>query len=335
MAPNPVLAEVTRGGIAESAHRGAYAIVDSAGTVVESAGEIERPVFPRSAIKAFQALPLVESGAADAAGFTEEELALACASHGGEPRHVSAASSMLSRIGLGESDLECGGHWPSHFASSLDLARAGGEPGALHNNCSGKHSGMLALARQIGAPAAGYVEREHMVQKTVASVIDDLCGEVTATAPCGTDGCSVPTWAIPVKNLARGFARFATGDGMGEQRAAACRRIEKAVFAHPFMVAGSGRYCTQFMEAFPGAAFVKTGAEGVFCGLVPSSGLGITVKCDDGASRAAEVIMSAVLRRAGAITDADTEKAPELFVPVLRNRRDIAVGVIRPAGPLA
>jgi L-asparaginase II len=161
MTPDPVLVEVTRGGIAESVHRGAFAVVDRAGKVVVFAGDIERPVFPRSAIKAFQALPLVESGAADAFGFTEEEIALACASHGGEERHVKTAAAMLAKTGLGEPDLECGSHWPSYTSAGNALVRSGAEPCQLHNNCSGKHSGMLAFAAHSGFATKGYVGREH------------------------------------------------------------------------------------------------------------------------------------------------------------------------------
>ncbi len=335
MAPNPVLVEVTRGGVAESAHRGAYAVVDGSGRVVDQAGIIERPVFPRSAVKAFQALALVESGAADIAGFSDAELALACSSHGGEPRHVETAAAMLAKSGLGEPDLECGPHWPSHHASAIDLAGSGGEPCALHNNCSGKHSGMLALARHLGAPTKGYVEREHMVQKTIGSIFDDLCGVETSTVACDRDGCSVPTWAMPLERIALGFARFATGNDMSSERAAACRRIADAVWANPFMIAGTGRYCTQLMETFPKAAFVKTGAEGVFCGFIPGQGLGIALKCDDGATRAAEIMMSALLLRHGAVGRDDIAHAPELFEAPVTNRRGFQTGIVKPAGPLA
>jgi L-asparaginase II len=334
MTPDPVLVEVTRGGVAESVHRGAFAVVDATGRVVVSAGDLERPVFPRSAIKALQALPLVESGAADVYRFTEEEIALACASHGGEERHVATAAAMLAKAGLGEPDLECGSHWPSYGPATNAMIRSGTEPCQLHNNCSGKHSGMLAFASHRGIPTKGYVGRDHPVQQAMAAVLKDLCDVDPAGQPCGIDGCSIPTWGLPLRALALGFARFATGHGLSGPRAAACRRIAAAVFAHPFMVAGTGRFCTEFMEAFPARAFVKTGAEGVFCGFVPEQGLGFALKVDDGATRASEAATAALLHRIGAITAADIAGAPSLFVTPVLTRRGAEAGTIRAVGPL-
>jgi L-asparaginase II len=334
MTPDPVLVEVTRGGVAESVHRGAFAVVDAAGRVVVSAGDLERPVFPRSAIKAFQALPLVESGAADAYHFTEEEIALACASHGGEERHVATAAAMLAKAGLGEPDLECGSHWPSYGPAANAMIRSGAEPSQLHNNCSGKHSGMLAFAAHRGIPTKGYVGRDHPVQQAMVAVLKDLCGVDPAGQPCGIDGCSIPTWGMPLRALALGFARFATGQGMGEVRAAACRRIAAAVFAHPFMVAGTGRFCTEFMDAFPARAVVKPCDEGVFSGFVPGEGLGFARKVDDGATRASQVATAALLRRIGAVTAADIAGAPSLFATPVLTRRGAEAGMIRAVGPL-
>lgn len=334
MTPDPVLVEVTRGGVTESFHRGALAVVDATGRVVLSAGDIERPVFPRSAIKAFQALPLVESGAADAYGFTEEEVALACASHGGEDRHVKTAAAMLAKAGLGEQDLECGSHWPSYGPATNAMVRSGAEPCQLHNNCSGKHSGMLAFAAHSGLRTRGYVDREHPVQQAMAGVLKDLCDVDPVGQPCGVDGCSIPTWGYPLRALALGFARYATGEGMSEARAAACRRIAAAVFAHPFMVAGSGRFCTDLMEAFPSRAFVKGGAEGVYCGFVPDQGVGFALKVDDGATRASESATAALLRKIGAISAADIAGAPSLFATPVLTRRGVEAGTIRPVGPL-
>jgi len=238
---------------------------------------------------------------------------------------------MLARAGLGEPDLECGSHWPSHAGTASAMSRAGTEPSQLHNNCSGKHAGMLAFAGHRGMATKGYIDRHHGVQQAVAAVIGDLCGVDADAQPCGIDGCSLPTWALPLHALALGFARFATGEAMTAGRAAACRRIARAVFAHPFMVAGTGRFCTAFMETFPGRAFVKTGAEGVFCGFVPGEGLGFALKVDDGASRASEVAVAALLGGLGTVNPA---AAPHLFEPVLLNRRAIGTGTIRPVGPL-
>ncbi|QPC42033.1 asparaginase [Kaustia mangrovi] len=325
---NPVTVEVTRGGIVESRHRGALAIVDSHGRLVAGLGDIEVPVFPRSAIKAFQALPLVENGAADAFGFTPAEIALACASHGGEPAHVETARGMLAKLGLDESALECGAHWPTWPKAARDLAHEGLEPGALHNNCSGKHAGMLAVARHAGVAHRGYVRRDHAVQRGIADVIADMCGAATLSAPCGTDGCSVPTWALPLGALARGFARLASGEGLSPARAEAARRIVEAVRGNPFMVAGTRRFCTRLMEAVP-RAFVKTGAEGVFCGAVPHAGLGLAVKCDDGASRAAEVTTAAALASLPVWSDGERRVLESFAAVELRNWNEIHVGDIR------
>lgn len=334
MSANPILVEVTRGDIVESVHRGAYAVVDASGTVVEQAGDVARAIYPRSAIKAMQALAFVEAGAADAFGFTDPEIALTCASHRGEPEHVTAARSMLGKLGLSESDLECGPQWPTAPKASAGLTRSGEEPTPIHNNCSGKHAGMLAFAKHAGLPTRGYVGRDHDVQKAVAAILNDLCGVTAESVPCGVDGCSVPTWAIPIERLAHGFARYATGEGLSESRFAACRKIAEAVYGNPFMIDGTGGFGTRLIEAVPGKAFVKYGAEGVFCGFFPEQGLGFTIKCDDGAERAVDVATAALARKLGAIGQDDVERLAGLLEPPVRNRRGAEVGVMRPAGPL-
>ena len=285
---NPVIAEVTRGGIVESRHRGAYAVVDRNGHVVQAEGAIAAAVYPRSAVKAFQCLPVIESGAADRFGFTPEEIALCCSSHNGEPDHVRVARSMLAKAGNAEDNYECGAHWPAGEVARFDLIRTGHDCGQVHNNCSGKHAGMLALARQIGADPHGYTTREHPVQQLIEKTMGDICGVDLRDQPWGIDGCSVPAWAMPLKNLALGFAKFR------DPEFAPGRRIIDAVRANPFMVAGSGDFDTLVMTSVP-RVFVKSGAEGVYCGCVPHAGLGIALKVDDGASRASEVAMASVL----------------------------------------
>ena len=322
---NPILVEVTRGGAVESMHAGAFAVVDADERIIAGAGDIDISVFPRSAVKAFQALPLVESGVVDAFGFTDKELALICASHGGEKIHVETAAGILRKIKLSEQAYECGAHWPSWKKAEHELVADGEEPRQIHNNCSGKHAGMLALARHLGVETAGYSNRDHPVQKCIAKVIGEMCDIDPDGVPCGIDGCSVPTWAVPLKNLAMGFARFCSGNGLSPERAAAAQRIIAAVRAHPFMVAGSERFCTEVMKAVP-RVFVKTGAEGVFCGCVPHAGIGIAIKCNDGGTRAAEVSMAALLTRLPVWEDAERQ-ALEGFARVdLLNCRKINVG---------
>ena len=284
--PNPVIAEVTRGGIVESRHTGAFAVVDGAGKLVKSAGDFAAPIFPRSAIKAFQCVPVIESGAADHFGFTDEEIALACSSHNGEPDHVRVARSMLQKAGENEAHYECGAHWPMNMEALHDVVRHGSGPMQVHNNCSGKHAGMLALSRQLGADAKDYVKIEHPVQQAVAKAIAEYCDVDVGALTWGIDGCSVPTWAYPLSNMALGFAKLtetATG-----------KRIIQAVRKYPFMVAGTGRFDTRLMELLP-RVFVKTGAEGVYCGCIPHAHIGIALKCDDGAGRAAETAMASLL----------------------------------------
>lgn len=329
--PNPLTVEVTRGRHVESRHTGAVAIVDVAAKVQLAFGDIRQAVYPRSAIKALQAIAAVEAGAADAVDMSASEIAVMCASHAGEPRHVETVTAMLTRLGLSESDLECGPHWPNHEDSARDLARAGQGPDQRHNNCSGKHAGMLALAKALGVPTHGYSDPTHPVQQRILGVIEMMTGHDCTDAPVARDGCSVPTWAIPLENLAYGFARFGAPDGLPEARQDACRRIRQAVFSDPFMVAGTGRYCTEVIAALAPRVFLKTGAEGVFCACVPEMGIGIALKCDDGATRGAEVMMTAVLDKIGVLTPADREQLAERLVVPVMNRRGFHVGDIRPS----
>jgi L-asparaginase II len=328
---NPVLVEVLRGARVESVHRGAVCVVEADGATLLALGDVTQPVFPRSAVKAFQALPLVESGAADRYRFGEEELAIACGSHGGEPAHVTVAERMLARAGLDASALECGAHRPSHHPSADALVCAGRAPSPLHNNCSGKHAGFLCVACHLGVDRHGYVAPGHAVQRAVRTTIEELAGTTLGEDRCGVDGCSIPTWAVPLKNLAHGFARFGTGQGLGAARAQAAARLRSACARHPFFVAGTGRFTTLAMERLGERAFVKGGAEGVFCAALPDQGLGIAVKCDDGAGRASETVAAALLIRLMKL-DAGERSLLERFAhPALTNWNGIEVGRVRPS----
>lgn len=333
---NPVLVEVTRGSVVESRHRGAACVFDGDGNTVLSTGDCDRSVFPRSAIKAVQALPLVESGAADAFGFGDRELSLACSSHSGEAEHVAMARSMLERAGLDESCLECGGHWSSHQSVLLQQSKIydiNQIPPAVCNNCSGKHSGFVCTAAHLGIDTTSYVHADHTIQKTVRHAMEDVTGAAHSEDMCGTDGCSIPTYAIPLSRLAHGFARMATGRDLGPMRATAARRLLEACMAEPFYMAGTKRFCTGLMQLGRGRLFAKTGAEGVFCGAIPELGLGIALKCDDGGTRAAEVMMAAVVSR---LLAKDDELQPQLQImssQTLTNRNAIEVGVVRAVLP--
>jgi L-asparaginase II len=319
---NPTLAEILRGHIVESFHRGAFAVANAEGQVVLSEGEIARNIFPRSAIKAFQCVPLIESGAADRFGFDDEDIALACSSHIGEAEHVRVAASMLSKAGIEEAAYECGSHWPERMADKSALIKAAELPRAIHNNCSGKHAGMLAVAKHLGAPLKDYVKRDHPVQQAVARAIDFYCSVDTATAPWGIDGCSVPTWAMPLSNLAQGFARlFAPGNTTGQ-------RIAKAASAHPLLIAGTNKFDSRIMAAVP-RLFIKVGAEGVYCGAIPHASLGFALKIDDGAVRGAEVAVARVLSKLDC-WNSDEKAALESFAhSTLSNWRKLEVGATR------
>jgi len=332
---NPVTVEVTRGLLVESRHRGAVAVVDGDGKLVFSLGDVEAAVFPRSACKAMQALPLVESGAADAYGFGNRELALACSSHNGEDEHVAVAASMLSRASRDAEVLECGAHWSSSQKTLIHQARTLDAPNALHNNCSGKHAGFVCACCHQGVDPKGYVGYQHPLQVQLRDVMESLTGAALGTDNCGIDGCSIPTYAVPLRGLAHGFAKMATGNGLEPLRAKASRRLVDACMAEPFYVAGSGRACTQLMQIAPGRIFAKTGAEGVFCAAIPEKGIAIALKCEDGTTRAAEAMVAATLalffERGGEVHAALMAFA----VKPMRNWNGIHVGDIRVTSVLA
>jgi len=335
---HPDLVHVTRGGQVESFHRGALAIVDGEGRTRLALGDIERPVFPRSANKLLQALPLVASGAADAWGLGDAELALACASHNGEPAHVALAAGMLAKAGLEPAALECGSHWPRLEAAQRALAREGGEPLALHNNCSGKHAGFLCLgclmARAQGHEARefvrGYVQPDHPVMREVTAALQAATGADYARAAMGTDGCSIPTFAVPLRSLALAFARVAGGSGLAPDLARAARRLREAAAAAPFYTAGSGRFDTRVMERLGRRVYCKVGAEAVYCAALPELGLGIAIKMDDGNNaRAVEVVMAAVLEALLPLEADDAAFLRGLSELPLRNCNGLNVGALQ------
>lgn len=336
---NPVLIEVLRGSAVESRHAGALAIVDASGAVHTALGDIDRPIFPRSAVKLLQALPLVASGAADTFGLTEAELSIACASHSGEPEHVATAAGVLAKLGLDPAALECGTQWPSREPVLRGMAARGEVATPLHNNCSGKHAGFVCvactMARHAGADPAefahGYVAAEHPVMREVSAALSAATGADVEQAPRGIDGCSIPTFALPLRALALAFARCGTGHGLSDANAHAARRLRRAVAAAPFMVGGTDRFDTRVMQAFGERLFCKIGAEGVYCAALPELGLGVALKIDDGAARGAEAAMAAV---AQALLKTEDEVLRGYSHLELRNWRGTRVGALRPADAL-
>jgi L-asparaginase II len=345
MTANPVLVEALRGGVTESVHRGALAIVDADGALHTALGDVERPIFPRSAVKVLQALPLVDSGAAERYGLSDAELALACASHGGEARHTATAASMLAKADVDVDALECGTHWPYFDGAIKALAAAGQQPDALNNNCSGKHAGFVCLgclmAEQTGkegdrrAFLRGYVKPEHPVMREVTAALQAATGWDLANTPVGTDGCSIPTYAIPLRHLAHAFARVGTGTALSPGRARAAARLRAAVARAPEMVAGSGRFDSRVMARLGERVFCKVGAEGVYCASFPELGLGVAIKMDDGnTARACEVVMAAVIEKLLPLGEDDAAFLRGFSELPLRNWNGLLVGSLRAAAAL-
>jgi L-asparaginase II len=326
-----VLCKVFRGNILESIHRGHFAVVDGEGQIVDSGGDSHTVTFFRSACKPHQALPLLTSGAAEAFGFTEDEIAMTCASHSGEPFHVAVVARMLAKLGLTASDLNCGVHAPFNDKESKRLATAGEEPTPLHNNCSGKHTGMLALAKHIGAETANYEHPDHRVQQRIQRVVAEFTKVPSDSIGIGIDGCAVPNFAVPVEAMARSFAGLVFPGSLHPETKTACRRIVQAMIKYPELIGGTDRLDTILMRAGDGRFISKVGAEGVWCcGVVPCdewpTGLGITLKIEDGDdlwSRSVTAIH--LLRRLGAL---QSDQLPDLSPMAIKNRRGDVVGAI-------
>ena len=321
---NPILVELTRGARPESVHAGAIAVARADGELIAAIGEVEQPTFPRSAIKPLQALPLLETGAADRYAFGARELALACGSHSGTPEHAATVANMLALAGLAGSALGCGAQEPLDGVAARELVRAGLAPTALNHNCSGKHAGMLATAAHMAEPIDAYWLPDHPVQMRIRATLEDMTGRPLGADVRGIDGCSVPNWAIPLRRLAAAFARFVTGEGVRPERAQACRRLAEACWAQPWLVAGQGRLDTRAMGRLPGKVLIKSGAEGVHCGGFPALGLGFALKIDDGGKRAAELV-------AASLVSHYYPEAAQVLGPKapLQNFRGLTVGEIR------
>ena len=326
-----VLVEVHRGPLAESVHRG-HAVVWRHGTgPIAAWGDAEARILPRSSSKMIQALPLVESGAADRFGLTSEHLALSCASHQGAAIHTDRVTRWLADLGLSEADLRCGPQMPDDAPARDGLICAGCAPDQRHNNCSGKHSGFLTLNRHLGG-GPDYVLPDHPVQRAISEAWDGVTDD--ANPEFGIDGCSAPNFAPRLSRLARAMAEFAAARPDGGTRQAAMVRLREAMMAHPDLVAGEGRACTRLMRSLEGRAAVKTGAEGVFVAIAPGLGIGVALKIADGATRASEAVMAGLLVSLGLI-DADHPEARALTQGPILNRRGIATGHYRIADSLA
>ncbi|MDN7354514.1 asparaginase [Acetobacter senegalensis] len=327
-----LLAEATRGDRVESRHYGAAVVVDAAGKTVFAAGDVETAIYPRSTVKALQALPLLTEGAADKYTLGPDALALACASHQGEPAHIAVATEMLARTGRDATSLECGTHWPLDARAARALAASGEQACALHNCCSGKHAGFVCLSCATGHDPEHYIRPEHPVMQTVARTLEDVTGVPHTDANRGTDGCAIPTWAIPLRALALAYARFATGQNLNTDRAQAAARLRSAIAANPFMIAGTNQFDTRVMQELAPRVFTKMGAEGVMVAMLPEKGLGIAIKCRDGGVRAAEATAAALIARFG---DESSPVLMHFMRQTLKNWNGQSVGEFRVSATLA
>ena len=332
--------ELVRGSIVESRHHVHVAVVEGAGTLVAHAGDPDLVTFMRSVAKPFQALPVVVDGAAERFGLSEEDLALCCASHSSEPAQVERVRAFLAKIGAAEADLLCGPHRPLSDAVAKDYETRGVRLTAIHSNCSGKHTGMLALARHHGWPTAGYNQPEHPVQQRCLEEVSRWTDVPADRMGRGTDGCSVVTFALPLRNMAWGWARLANAEfGMrnaelkpagGLRIPHSALRIRQAMLAHPDLLSGAGRPCCDIMRAHPGRVIAKVGAEGVYAALLVREGWGVALKVEDGHSAAAVLAIAAVLEQLGlGLLPAS------LGARSISNSRGAVVGELRVRGEIA
>lgn len=325
-----VLVEVTRGPLVENQHRGHVAVVDWKGKLLYSAGDPLHMTYWRSSAKPFQALPVVESGAADRYGITPKELALFCASHNGEAMHTETVLSVLAKIGLEYTMLQCGVHMPYHEATAKAMLAGGETPNSLHSNCSGKHSGMLTLVTHLGYDPSNYLDLEHPVQQLIMDYIAYFSGFPRESIDIGVDGCGVPVHGLPVYNMSLAYARLVKPENLKGSQAEACHRVTKAMLAHPEMVGGTDRFCTDLMRVSEGRLVGKAGAAGVYCVGIMDEGIGITVKCEDGAGRGRDPVIVEILRQLGYLGEQQLKALEKYHRPQNINHRKEKCGEVIP-----
>lgn len=328
---NPVMINRWRGNSIENRHRGAVAIVDSSGRLLGALGDVQRSVFPRSSIKFLQAIPFVESGAVEAYGLDDRHIALACASHNGEPIHAGLAQDWLSRLSLEHDDLECGAELPLHQATQFDLLADGRGPQRIHHNCSGKHLGLLSTCCHLGEQTRNYRLYNHDAQKRWFEVIEKLTNTRVMQLPWGYDGCAIPTLALPLQRIALAMARFGDDESFTGARLDAVQRIRQAVTSNPYLVAGKERLCTDLMDRLAPGVLVKVGADGVYTAVISEQRIGVALKIDDGHDGAARVALGAVLQSLGVISRDDMQALGDYLTPSIANSRGETVGRSEPS----
>ena len=334
-AANPVLIEVARGDIIESAHRAAAIVLDRHEQVLASWGDIDKPFFPRSSLKLIHALPLIETGAADAFGLDEQDIVLAAASHSGDPIHTERIASWLSRLGLNYDALLCGSHIPFSEKTALQLACDGVAPNSLHNNNSGKHLGFLTTALHLAEPVSGYLHPDHPVQRRVRAAVERVTLARLSDLPQGLERCGMPMWAISLRRLAAGMIRFGTGRGLSAPAAEAASRITAAIRRYPELLTGARRLPCLLSRATAGNLIVKGGSEGSYSGFVEESGIGFALKIDDGSGRAADVLLLAILRLLGLREINENAELRRRSEPVVTTAGGKPAGRISPSAQLS
>ncbi|CCO07458.1 asparaginase [Desulforamulus hydrothermalis] len=327
-----ILVKVIRGDLVESQHRGHLVMVDRNGKVLFSLGNPGHVTYWRSAAKPFQAVPVLERHAVERFGLTGPEIALFTSSHGGEEQHIQAIYHLLQKLGLTESFLDCGAAAPMHAPSAKKLTASGKEFTAVHNACSGKHSGMLALALLLDAPLTGYLHPDHPVQQEMLQTVCQ-CSELTPDQiKLGIDGCGVPVFGLPLRNMALAYARLALPDSFfSPARTKALNTIRTAMTSYPYYVAGTGRLDTILMEATKGKVVAKLGSEGVYCIGLVERGIGIALKIEDGNYRAIDPVVIQLLKQFNYITEAEFTALRHLWRPVLKNHRGNEIGHLEAA----
>lgn len=325
-AENPVLVRIRRGEAVESQHRGSWVLTDSKGGVVEGAGEFSRPVFVRSSVKSLQALPLLETGAAERFGFSDVEIALALSSHNAEARHTDAVAGLLARLGLAEPDLQCGAEPPRDPEAIARLRASGGKPTSIHNNCSGKHAGFLALALHLGAPQKRYLDPKSPGMTLVQEAVLAMSGVKSSDLTTAVDGCSAPTFRMPLTGLATAFARITNPAGLERSRREACERMVASVAAHPEMIAGATRICTAIARVTRGRIFPKIGGDAVYGIGICAADRGLAIKIDDGSNRGLQPVVVALLSRFGFISSSEAEALAPWRQETILNWAGLAIG---------
>lgn len=328
---NPVLVNRWRGNAIESRHRGAVAVMEAGGSVFATLGDVQRTVFPRSAIKFIQAIPFVESGAIEAFGLDDRHIALACASHNGEPIHAGLAQDWLARIQCDHDDLECGAKLPMHQATQFELMAEGRGPQRVHHNCSGKHLGLLSTCKHRGEQIQNYRLYNHVAQQRWFDVLENMSNSRVRQLPWGYDGCAIPTLAMPLQRIALAMARFGDPSRYDSARQHAIERIHAAIAANPYLVAGKERLCTELMQSMAPGILVKVGSEGVYTATIPELRLGVALKIDDGHDGAARVALGAILSILGVLPAERARELSEHIMPSINNSRGETIGRMEPS----